>query len=133
MRILLDTNAWVWYVSGAPELGKNAQKIIANNSNELFLSSISIWEVILLGEKKRLELSPSVQDWLDDALKALPVIDVPISRTIAMISRKLSFRNEDPADRFIAASAFHEEMTLLTSDQALLSNQLGISVLDARK
>jgi len=132
MRILLDTNAWVWFVSGSPNLGSKAKKFIESEKHELYLSAITIWEVMLLGERKRLTLLPSVEQWIDDALDALQIVDVPVSRVIAMTSRKIVLPHQDPADRFIAATALFGEFTLLTSDEVLLENLPGISVLDAR-
>ncbi len=133
MRILLDTNAWVWFVSGSDNLGKKARNLIESGKHEICLASISIWEVLLLGEKKRLLLEPSEFQWVEDALIAFPVIDIPLSRIIAITSRRIELPHKDPADRFILAAALYEELTLLTADEHLLANKAGVAVINASK
>ena len=64
--IVLDTHAWVWFVSNPELLSKPAKKAInaAMAQKEIFISSISAWEVALLVDKKRLELTLDITDWI---------------------------------------------------------------------
>ena len=69
--ILLDTHAWVWFISNPEKLSKKAEKSIkkATKENEILISSISAWEVALLVSKKRLELTMDVSDWISSSEK----------------------------------------------------------------
>ncbi len=120
--IVLDTHAWVWWVS-KPELlspyAKNAADDAARR-HELFVSTISSWEVALLIEKGRLLLSLDVRDWIARC-EALPfIIFVPVSNSIAVASVRLpGFPHADPADRIIVATAMSLGANLVTKDEKI--------------
>ena len=63
MKLLLDTHIWLWYALGNPQLSDNLRSIIASDATELWLSPISVWEVMLLAEKGRISLQSSPTDW----------------------------------------------------------------------
>jgi PIN domain nuclease of toxin-antitoxin system len=56
MKLLLDTHIWICYLLGNPRLSETLQKAIADETNELWPSPISIWETLLLAEKGRIIL-----------------------------------------------------------------------------
>lgn len=56
-------------------------------------------------------------------MRAQPVVDAPLNRDVAIASRTLDIQHEDPADRFIAASAVVHELTLATADRRLLASR----------
>ncbi len=78
---------------------------------------------MLLAEKGRLALRPNATSWIRQALDGSSVHEIPVSIEIAMASRRIILPHQDPADRFIAASARILGLTLVTSDRALLDCQ----------
>ncbi len=132
-EFLLNAYTWVWFISGSRQLGSKAIKIIESRRTELFLSSISTWEVLLLGERGRLLLRPTPEAWIEQALEILPLMDLPVSKAVAVMSRKIALLHEDPADRFIAATAACHEIHLLTSDETLLAAQGPFVAINARR
>ncbi|MCY4165451.1 MAG: type II toxin-antitoxin system VapC family toxin [Gammaproteobacteria bacterium] len=121
MNLLLDTHVWIWSLIAPDRIQENTLKALASEDAILHLSSISCWEVLLLVEKGRIELAARAESWLVEALRNSPVIEVPISMEIAISSRSIAVANQDPADRFIAASAKVLGLTLVTSDKKLQS------------
>ncbi|MCY4256589.1 MAG: type II toxin-antitoxin system VapC family toxin [Gammaproteobacteria bacterium] len=121
MNLLLDTHVWIWSLIAPDRIQENTLKALASEDAILHLSSISCWEVLLLAEKGRIELATRAESWLVEALRNSPVIEVPISMEIAISSRSIAVANQDPADRFIAASAKVLGLTLVTSDKKLQS------------
>ena len=119
MKLLLDTHIWLWYRLGNPRLSPNLQTIIQEPSNELWLSSISIWETLLLAEKGKITLEPTAEQWIQKSLKELDTKETPITNDIAILSRQLDVPHQDPADRFIAATAVYYDLTLATVDANL--------------
>jgi PIN domain nuclease of toxin-antitoxin system len=121
VKLLLDTHIWLWYALGDPKLSDNLRSIIAADTTELWLSPISIWEVLLLAEKGRISLQPEANTWIDKSLKSLGICEAPLNHPIAILSRQVDLPHQDPADRFIVATAIYYELTLATVDNNLTS------------
>lgn len=122
MRLLLDTHIWIWYLLGDPRLPVKIRQELEGDEDppELWISPITIWETLLLGEKKKLELNPDPISWVRLSLESMPVRETPITIEIAIRSRKINLPHQDPADRFIAATSLVRDLTLLTCDRFLL-------------
>lgn len=119
VKLLLDTHIWIWSLMDPDQLGARVTEELENQDNDVYLSAVSVWETLILGEKGRLLLEPSPQEWVRQALLASPIEDVPLNREIALRSRTLALSHQDPADRWIAATAAVHELTLVTHDSAL--------------
>jgi PIN domain nuclease of toxin-antitoxin system len=122
VRLLLDTHAWLWRLLEPERLSRRAEKAIAANRRELFLSPVSTWETLVLARKGRLVLEPSAVAWVSTWLRRSGVAAVPLTHEIALRSEQLGrFASEDPADRFLVATALEYGLTLVTSDRAMRS------------
>ncbi len=127
MKYLLDTHIWIWAVSKPDKLSEEIKIISKDDSNELFISSISVWEFIVLVEKGKIIISKSIDEWIEEALIQSNIKIIPIDMEIAIKSRKVNLSHQDPADRFIAATALVNQLTLITSDSKLAeSNEISI-------
>jgi PIN domain nuclease of toxin-antitoxin system len=124
VKLLLDTHIWLWSLLEPGRLIKRVIRRLEDPSNELWLSPISVWETLLLVEKRRVRLTTAPRQWLDHVLRAAPVRDAVLTREVAVASRSVDVPHADPADRFIAASAITYELTLVTADERLLSSKL---------
>lgn len=122
MKLLLDTHIWLWYLLGNPRLSLQLQTAIADSSNEIWLSPISIWEATILAEKGRISLQPNTSIWVSLALKNLEIREAALNNEIALLSRQIDLPHQDPADRFIAATAVFYQLTLATVDSNLTSS-----------
>ncbi len=120
LKVLLDTHIWLWYLLGDDKLSTNLQATISSQKNELWLSPISVWETLVLAEKGRLELDSEAITWVKRYLRMLDVKEARLTYEIAMLSRQLDLSHQDPADRFIAASAIHYNLILATVDNRLV-------------
>lgn len=123
MKLLLDTHIWLWSVIEPARLGKRTQAELQNPENELWLSPISTWEALILHEKKRVYLATDLQEWVEQ--NTAPFREAPCTHQIAAASRRLPLPQRDPADRFLAATAFVLKLTLVTAD----ANLLGLGVI----
>ena len=119
--ILLDTHAWLWWLSDPSRLShRAAQRIEAARADGVVaISTISAWEAALLVQKGRLELRLPVRDVVA-ACERLPFFRfVPIGAEIAIAAVELGGLHADPADRLIIATARHEGLELVTKDERL--------------
>jgi PIN domain nuclease of toxin-antitoxin system len=119
LKVLLDTHIWLWYLLGDEQLSANLQQIIQDKNNELWLSPISVWETIVLAEKGRIKLNCEAAIWVKRYLKILEIKEARLTHEIALLSRELDFKHQDPADRFIAATAINLNLCLATVDRSL--------------
>ena len=121
--IVLDTHAWVWFISNPENLSKRAAKAVkgAVKDKSILISSISAWELALLVRKKRLKLTIEVSDWIAKS-ESLPFIQfVPVTNSIAVKSVNLPIPlHPDPADRIIIATALSVGAPLVTKDNKLI-------------
>jgi PIN domain nuclease of toxin-antitoxin system len=120
MRLLLDTHIWLWSLLEPERLSDRVAREIQDSSNELWLSSISVWELIVLWQKKRVLLDEDVETWISRALRTLTVTEAPINYEVARETARLKLPQRDPADRFLVATARVFELTLVTTDKNLL-------------
>lgn len=118
MKVLLDTHIWLWLVSDPSQIGRHLRRELEDPANELWLSPISTWEMLMLAHKKRIQLNKDVSDWV--ATATAPFRESPLTHEIALVSYQLRLPQKDPADRFLAATAKVLGLTLATADIKLL-------------
>ena len=121
MNYLLDTHVWLWSLIEPGQLGATTYSLLGNPQNTFFLSPISLWETLLLVEKQRIIVEHDPYVWLATALNNSAIHEAPLTHAVALRSRSLPLPHQDPADRFIAATAVEYGLTLITADQHLLS------------
>ncbi|MGT2457782.1 type II toxin-antitoxin system VapC family toxin [Cupriavidus basilensis] len=120
--IVLDTHALVWWVSEDPTLSQVAKAAIVNeqNSGRILVSAITAWEVAALVARERLVLSMDAGSWFAAVGQLDAVHIVPVDAEIAIKSADLPGAfHEDPADRFIVATARKYAAPLVTHDDRM--------------
>jgi PIN domain nuclease of toxin-antitoxin system len=118
LKLLLDTHIWIWMMQEPKRLGRRVQQILQDEKNELWLSPISAWEVLLLHSKNRIQLQPDPSAWIAKATQDFH--EAPLTHEIVVVSQQLPLPHADPADRFLAGTAKVLGLTLLTADAHLL-------------
>lgn len=119
--MLLDTNAFIWFIRGDARLKQPLRAAIANASIEIKLSIASFWEMTIKHRKGKLPLpgafttdpTHAIEQWCArGAIDLLPVTARHVGHAM-----NLAFAHEDPFDRIIAATALTENLELVTSDR----------------
>lgn len=118
MKLLLDTHIWIWSLADPKQLSPRVQRELRDQDNELWLSPVSTWEALLLHSKGRIQLRDSVRDWVTKA--TMHMREAPLTHEIVVAAQELPFPHQDPADRFLAATAELLGLTLVTADHRLL-------------
>ena len=132
--IVLDTHVLVWADSDDRKLGRKARALIDQLwvIGKVAVPAIAFWEVGLLQARRRLDLPASVREWRD-AVLAAGAIELPLDGAIAVRALDLSGLHDDPADRFIVATALVHGAALMTADERLLDWRHAMERHDARK
>jgi PIN domain nuclease of toxin-antitoxin system len=121
MKLLLDTHILLWSLIDPSQLSKRVADELENPANELWLSPISTWEILLLTEKGRIVLDTDPETWLREVFQRIPFNEAVINHEIAIQSRILNL-HQDPADRFLAATSIVYGLTLVTADKRLMTS-----------
>lgn len=132
--IVLDTHVLVWAASDDRKLGRKARALIDQlwTIGKVAVPAIAFWEVGLLQERRRLSLPSPVRAWRD-AVLAAGAIELPLDGTVAVRALDLARLHDDPADRFIVATALVHDAALMTADERLLDWRHAMERHDARK
>ncbi|MBF0370857.1 MAG: type II toxin-antitoxin system VapC family toxin [Magnetococcales bacterium] len=117
--IMIDTHTWLWWFSNPEKLSQRALQAImaAKEHDKIYVSAVSAWEIALLKKKGRVTLAMEVEEWIARA-DQVPFLEIiPLDAHLAIRSVDLAdFPVNDPADRFIVATAIDKNMTLVTRD-----------------
>jgi PIN domain nuclease of toxin-antitoxin system len=122
VKLLLDTHIWLWALLEPERLSPTVRTALTTGEHELWLSPVSVWEALLLAERGRIRVQTSPVEWVEQAVRALPRREAALTHDIAIASRGLTLPHEDPADRFLAATAKVLGLTLVTADARLLGS-----------
>jgi PIN domain nuclease of toxin-antitoxin system len=131
MKLLLDTHIWLWMVLDPSRLSRRVARALDDAENQLWLSPISVWELLMLTQKGRIRLDEDAVLWTRRTLELLQLHEAPLTTEVALETSTLSLDHSDPSDRLIAASAKVFDLTLVTADQELIA-AVGIQVLANR-
>ncbi|MQA38266.1 type II toxin-antitoxin system VapC family toxin [Rugamonas aquatica] len=115
MRLLLDTHILLWCLQGSRKLSKPARARIGA-SREVFVSSVSIWEIAIKNGSGKLTIDMSQ---LASEITYAGMLELKISHIHAARVRHLPGIHRDPFDRMLVAQAMCESMKLLTADRVL--------------
>lgn len=105
-------------------LSRAAACAIANPRIELWLSPVSVWEVVTLTEKGRLRGIRDGDAWINLALAALPLHSAPLTTQIVREAQRIRIGTGDPTDRRLVATARIHDCRLLTEDDAIIASGL---------
>ena len=117
--LLLDTHIWFWSLAAPDLLGKKLRQLLQKRGG-IWLSPISVWELLVLAERGRVRLDAEPRVWVREALERAPLEEAALNHEVALRSREVALPHQDPADRFLVATALTYDLTLVTADETLL-------------
>ena len=116
--LLLDTHAFLWWVSDAPILSTAARHAIRNPETKCLLSLASCWEIAIKQSLGKLRIPAPLEQFVPEQMAVNNFKPLEIDfRHVARVA-KLPFHHRDPFDRLLAAQALEEGLTLVSSDPA---------------
>jgi PIN domain nuclease of toxin-antitoxin system len=121
VRLLIDTHVLIWWLLDEPRLSRTSRELLASSESEIFVSAASAMEI---ATKHRLGKLPHAAPLVADFGKivaAADFIEMPITARHAIAAGSIRHTHADPFDRFLAAQATIEQISLMTSDETLRS------------
>ena len=119
MRILLDTQAWLWAASAPERFSSRARSLVEATDSELFLSAASAWEIAIKYALGKLRLPEAPVKYVPSRVEHLRMITLPINLDHALHVATLPHHHRDPFDRLLIAQAQLEDLLILTADPIL--------------
>jgi len=120
LSLLLDTHIWIWSLIEQTKISPHTARFLAEDRSQLWLSPVSIWELLFLIEKGRLTTVDPVDKWLGRVEGETNHKEAPLTNAVMWELRKFNLGYPDPADRFLVATARVYDLTLVTADERLI-------------
>ncbi len=124
MKVLLDTHAFLWLISGDDRLSKTAQKTFLDPGNILFFSAASLWEICIKISLGKLSLKSGWLKSIQDEMKVNTIQWLAIEMLHCVELTHLPFHHRDPFDRMLVAQAMVDDMQLLSRNSRLSSYEI---------
>ncbi|WP_414589967.1 type II toxin-antitoxin system VapC family toxin [Scytonema sp. PCC 10023] len=119
MKVLLDTHAFIWWVTDDSQLSSTARGIIADPGNVLFLSAASAWEIVIKVRLGKLKLPEPPETYIPSRLTMNRLEGLPIQMVHALQVTNLPDLHRDPFDRIIIAQSQVEKTPIVTVDSQI--------------
>jgi PIN domain nuclease of toxin-antitoxin system len=123
MKLLLDTQALLWWLAESHQLGRVARSILADGGNTVYVSAVSVWEM----EIKRALGKLCAPDNIEETMEAERFLELPVRIAHTTALRDLPSVHRDPFDRLLVAQARVEGLSLVTSDPVF--ERYGVSLI----
>ena len=118
MNLLLDTHILIWLIDGSEKLNKTARHAIEDESNSLYLSIASLWEITIKTSLGKLELGIPLEQITTNFILPSGFKILPIHLSHLLVLKDLPFHHRDPFDRMLISQAISESLTLVSEDRA---------------
>jgi len=125
MNLLLDTHAFLWFITGDDQLTLKALNKITDSNNKCFVSIASIWEIVIKMSINKLEIKggfETIEDFLEN--NDMEILTLNFSHTKSLLN--LPYYHNDPFDRIIISQSVIEKMTIITKDKAFKNYNISI-------
>ena len=117
MNCLLDTHAFLWAAFAPNKLSARARKEIRSGENQVFLSTISFWEISLKFAIGKIELEDCQPDDMPSIAEQMHIeVIQSTTRETASFHRLPKLRHKDPFDRMIIWQAIQQPLVLISKD-----------------
>ncbi|RDI94941.1 type II toxin-antitoxin system VapC family toxin [Meiothermus sp. QL-1] len=125
MRFLLDTHTLLWYDTAKALLSARVLALVRNRSHEVYVSSITAWELAIKWKLGRLPSARNLLEEYHSSLQVYGFLELPFSSVHALQASRYDQEHKDPFDRALAAQAQVEQLTLLSKDEVF--DRFGVS------
>lgn len=119
MRLLLDTSTFLWLINDAPELSSRAREGIVDPDNEVFLSSVSAWEIAVKNALGKLPLPRSTDRLVPEERERHGVESLPLDEESTLQLVRLPRLHRDPFDRMLVCQAIVHGLVIVSADRLI--------------
>jgi PIN domain nuclease of toxin-antitoxin system len=118
VKILLDTSVLLWVATMPERVSREVRAAIQDGDNDVFVSSVTAWEIAIKQSIGKLELAMPAEDWLPLVIRRTGFSTAPVTLDAALRVRALPWHHRDPFDRLLVAQALEMQCAIATGDEA---------------
>ena len=126
MRLLLDTHIFLWFINGDEQLPAEIRGHIRNPENEVFVSVVSFWEILVKYQLGKLPLPQPPHEYLPVQRERHLLSSLPLDEGSVMHLAKLPSIHRDPFDRMLICQTIEHNLTLVTADEVVASYPISV-------
>lgn len=119
MDLLLDTHIFLWYISGDPRLPTNVLNKIRDPINEVYLSPVSLWEIIVKHQLGKLPLPKAPEVYIPLQRQRHQIKSLPLDEESVIRLSTLPILHKDPFDRMLICQSIQFGLTFASTDRAI--------------
>ncbi|MFZ4664970.1 MAG: type II toxin-antitoxin system VapC family toxin [Prochlorotrichaceae cyanobacterium] len=119
MKILLDTHIFLWFISGDTQLLTTVRDAIREPDNDIYLSVVSVWEVIVKYQLGKLLLPEHPETYLPKQRDLHQISSLSLDENSVVKLAELPPLHRDPFDRMLICQALQNGLTIATVDSAI--------------
>ena len=119
MRILLDTATFLWVIIDSADLSDDARELFVDPDNEIYLSSVSTWEIAIKYSLGRLPLPDPPPKFIPAQRKHHGIDALTLDEEATLHLARLPALHKDPFDRMLVCQAVVQNLVILTPDELI--------------
>ena len=119
MKLLLDSCTFLWIAGDDAKLSNQARALFLAEEHEVFLSPVSVWEIVVKHSLGRLDLPGDPARWIVQQRKRHGIEPLPLDEDAVLALLRLPAHHRDPFDRMLVCQALTQGMTILTPDELI--------------
>jgi PIN domain nuclease of toxin-antitoxin system len=119
MKLLLDTHVFLWYITNDSKLPRHAYDAIREKSNDVYLSVVSVWEVLVKHQIGKLALPQPADEYIVDRQMAHRIVSLALDAPSVSRLLALPLHHRDPFDRMLICQALQHELIVVTTDKQI--------------
>lgn len=116
MNVLLDTCVFLWIVRGDSALSPIAKATFSDRGNIVYLSAVSVWEIVVKNRLGRLPLAQPAEIYVPKEREKHRILPLDLTESAVLVLKRLPDLHADPFDRMLVCQAIAHGMVLLTPD-----------------
>jgi PIN domain nuclease of toxin-antitoxin system len=121
MKLLLDTHAFLWYISNDPRLPRFACDAVRDKSNDVHLSVVSVWEILVKYQIGKLPLPEPADEFIETSRVEHRMTGLALDAVAVSHLLSLPMHHRDPFDRMLICQALSHDLTIVTVDEMFRS------------
>jgi len=116
LTILLDTCVLIWLTQEPEKLSEKSKEVLEKPDNELLVSHVSVWEMLLKMQAEKLSLSLPLRKWLSEQQSIWGFFYLAITLEHLLRTGEIERHHSDPFDRLLVSQSIVESLSIMTPD-----------------